>query len=158
MTTILIVEDNEKNMKLARDVLQAKGYRTLEAVNGEEGVRLALDDFGAGHSNFDRVWRIRPEIVKLDRSLVQRALKSQRVARMLAQTRKARIPVVLFAEGGGGRPGDIKPPGGNTSFTLFPQMSGQAPLIGITSGYCFAGNAAVLGCLIPNNCRRRQAV
>ena len=42
MKTILIVEDNEKNMKLARDVLQAKGYATLEAVNGEDGVRLAL--------------------------------------------------------------------------------------------------------------------
>ena len=42
MSTILIVEDNEKNMKLARDVLQAKGYRTLEAVSGEDGVELAL--------------------------------------------------------------------------------------------------------------------
>ena len=42
MRVILIVEDNEKNMKLARDVLQAKGYQTLEAVNGEDGVRLAL--------------------------------------------------------------------------------------------------------------------
>ena len=42
MTTILIVEDNEKNMKLARDVLQSKGYATLEAVTGEEGVRLAV--------------------------------------------------------------------------------------------------------------------
>ncbi|HET9338716.1 MAG TPA: response regulator [Casimicrobiaceae bacterium] len=38
---ILIVEDNEKNMKLVRDVLQAKGYKTLEAVTGEDGVRLA---------------------------------------------------------------------------------------------------------------------
>ena len=43
MSVILIVEDNEKNMKLARDVLQAKGYQTLEAVNGEDGVRLALE-------------------------------------------------------------------------------------------------------------------
>jgi two-component system, cell cycle response regulator DivK len=43
MNTVLIVEDNEKNMKLARDVLQAKGYRTLEAVSGEEGVKLALE-------------------------------------------------------------------------------------------------------------------
>jgi two-component system cell cycle response regulator DivK len=43
MTTILIVEDNEKNMKLARDVLQAKGYSTLEAVTGEDGVRLARE-------------------------------------------------------------------------------------------------------------------
>ena len=41
MSTVLIVEDNEKNMKLARDVLQAKGYKTLEAVSGEDGVRLA---------------------------------------------------------------------------------------------------------------------
>ena len=43
MNTILIVEDNEKNMKLARDVLQAKGYATIEAVTGEEGVRVAID-------------------------------------------------------------------------------------------------------------------
>ena len=43
MTTVLIVEDNDKNMKLARDVLQAKGYRTLEAASGEEGVRLARE-------------------------------------------------------------------------------------------------------------------
>ena len=43
MKTILIVEDNEKNMKLARDILQAKGYATLEAVNGEDGVRMAFE-------------------------------------------------------------------------------------------------------------------
>ena len=40
---ILIVEDNEKNMKLVRDVLQAKGYATIEAVTGEDGVRLAKE-------------------------------------------------------------------------------------------------------------------
>jgi two-component system, cell cycle response regulator DivK len=38
---ILIVEDNEKNMKLFRDVLQATGYRTLEATSGEQAVELA---------------------------------------------------------------------------------------------------------------------
>ena len=43
MSTVLIIEDNEKNMKLARDVLQAKGYRTLEAITGEEGVKLAKE-------------------------------------------------------------------------------------------------------------------
>ena len=42
MSTILIVEDNEKNMKLVRDVLRNKGYATLEAATGGEGVRLAL--------------------------------------------------------------------------------------------------------------------
>ena len=43
MSVILIVEDNEKNMKLVRDILQHKGYATLEAVTGGEGVRLALE-------------------------------------------------------------------------------------------------------------------
>ena len=43
MSVILIVEDNEKNMKLVRDVLQAKGYTTIEAVTGEEGVRIATE-------------------------------------------------------------------------------------------------------------------
>ena len=43
MSTVLIVEDNDKNMKLARDVLQAKGYQTLEALTGEEGVKLAKE-------------------------------------------------------------------------------------------------------------------
>ena len=43
MSLILIVEDNEKNMKLVRDVLQAKGYATVEAVTGEDGVRLAAE-------------------------------------------------------------------------------------------------------------------
>ena len=41
--TVLIVEDNEKNMKLARDVLQHQGHATLEARSGEEGLRLAID-------------------------------------------------------------------------------------------------------------------
>ena len=40
---ILIVEDNDKNRKLARDVLQAKGYQTVEAETGEDGVRLAKE-------------------------------------------------------------------------------------------------------------------
>ena len=40
---ILIVEDNEKNLKLVRDVLQFKGYQTVEAGTGEDGVRLAKE-------------------------------------------------------------------------------------------------------------------
>ena len=43
MSTILIVEYNEKNMKLARDVLQSRGYATLEAVTGEDGVRTTIE-------------------------------------------------------------------------------------------------------------------
>ena len=40
---ILVIEDNEKNMKLVRDVLQASGYRTLEATTGGQGVELAVE-------------------------------------------------------------------------------------------------------------------
>jgi two-component system cell cycle response regulator DivK len=43
MSLILIVEDNDKNLKLVRDVLQAKGYSTVEAMTGEEGVRVARE-------------------------------------------------------------------------------------------------------------------
>jgi CheY-like chemotaxis protein len=44
---ILIVEDNEKNMKLLRDVLGHRGYETLEAVTGEQGVELAREHLPA---------------------------------------------------------------------------------------------------------------
>ena len=43
VAVVLIVEDNDKNMKLVRDVLQFKGYQTLEAVSGAEGVRMAIE-------------------------------------------------------------------------------------------------------------------
>ncbi len=58
--------------------------------------------------------------------------------------------MVLFAEGGGGRPGDVDMPivaGLDCrAFELFARLSGLVPLVGIASGYCFAGNAALLGC------------
>lgn len=63
---------------------------------------------------------------------------------------KLKLPVVLFAEGGGGRPGDTDAPGvaglDCLAFSYFAQLSGLVPLVGIASGYCFAGNAALLGC------------
>ncbi|MSP01214.1 MAG: carbamoyl-phosphate synthase large subunit [Acetobacteraceae bacterium] len=61
-------------------------------------------------------------------------------------------PLVLFAEGGGGRPGDtdkvlLHASGLNiTTFHAFGRLSGHIPLVGIVHGRCFAGNAALLGC------------
>ena len=61
-----------------------------------------------------------------------------------------RLPLVFFTEGGGGRPGDVdvqSVAGLNTmAFHLFGRLSGSSPLVGINSGRCFAGNAALLGC------------
>src|SRR5699024_906446 len=60
------------------------------------------------------------------------------------------VPVVLFAEGGGGRPGDTDVPvisGLDTrAFELFARLSGRVPTVGIASGRGVAGNAARLGC------------
>ncbi|HET9721396.1 MAG TPA: carboxyl transferase domain-containing protein [Solirubrobacteraceae bacterium] len=70
--------------------------------------------------------------------------------RLFELAERRRLPVVLFAEGGGGRPGDVDMPivAGldSRAFELFARLSGLVPLVGIASGYCFAGNAALLGC------------
>ena len=77
--TILIVEDNDKNMKLARDVLQAQGYATLEAVTGEDGVRLALEH--------------RPDLVLMDIQLPGiNGIEALRQIR--AESATATIPIV----------------------------------------------------------------
>ena len=81
MSVILIVEDNEKNMKLARDVLQAKGYQTLEAVNGEDGVRLALEHI--------------PDMVLMDIQLPD-INGIEAFARIRANAATATVPVVAF--------------------------------------------------------------
>ncbi len=60
------------------------------------------------------------------------------------------LPVVLFSEGGGGRPGDtdhaIVAGLDCRAFQYFAELSGKVPLVGLNSGRCFAGNAALLGC------------
>src|SRR3982751_817309 len=69
---------------------------------------------------------------------------------MFELAERARLPVVFFTEGGGGRPGDTDGTGvaglDCMAFYLFGRLSGLVPLVGINSGYCFAGNAALLGC------------
>jgi acetyl/propionyl-CoA carboxylase alpha subunit/acetyl-CoA carboxylase carboxyltransferase component len=74
----------------------------------------------------------------------------QKKDRMMHLAEQWRLPVVFFTEGGGGRPGDtdqISAGGLNTTtFMQFARLSGLVPLVGVNSGYCFAGNAALLGC------------
>jgi two-component system cell cycle response regulator DivK len=81
MSLVLIVEDNEKNMKLARDILFAKGYQTVEAVTGEEGVQLARDKA--------------PDLVLMDIQLPGiNGIEAFR--RIRADPASARIPVVAL--------------------------------------------------------------
>jgi acetyl-CoA carboxylase carboxyltransferase component len=70
--------------------------------------------------------------------------------RLLEIAEAQALPLVLFAEGGGGRPGDVDSitiAGLHvTTFQRFARLSGQVPVVGIVNGRCFAGNAALLGC------------
>jgi acetyl-CoA carboxylase carboxyltransferase component len=70
--------------------------------------------------------------------------------RMFELAEQHRLPVVIFTEGGGGRPGDTDGSGvaglDVMTFHQFAKLSGLVPLVGVNSGYCFAGNAALLGC------------
>lgn len=74
----------------------------------------------------------------------------QKTDRLLRVAHEQRLPVVLFAEGGGGRPGDTdtgKVAGlQSATFASYARLSGRVPLVGIAAGRCFAGNAALLGC------------
>ncbi|WP_394764210.1 carboxyl transferase domain-containing protein [Phenylobacterium sp.] len=66
--------------------------------------------------------------------------------RMAELALRWRLPTVFFTEGGGGRPGDTEGGGFTRGFEYWGKLSGAVPLVGINSGRCFAGNAAILGC------------
>ncbi len=74
----------------------------------------------------------------------------QKTDRMLGIALQQKLPVVLFAEGGGGRPGDVDMPivaGLHVAtFASFARLNGEVPVLGVAAGRCFAGNAALLGC------------
>ena len=101
--------------------------------------------FGAGRS--------RCAVLAYDATVLagtQGARNHAKTDRLLALALRERLPVVLYAEGGGGRPGDTDMPvvaGLHVgSFAAFARLNGRVPTVGIAAGRCFAGNAALLGC------------
>lgn len=110
---------------------------------------------GIGRVNgdlFDRK-RSRCAVLSYDYSVLagtQGQMNHKKEDRLFELVARLRLPVVLFAEGGGGRPGDTDTAvvtGLDTeAFALFASLSGKVPLVGVVSGRCFAGNAALLGC------------
>ena len=75
----------------------------------------------------------------------------RKIDRILDQAGKSCLPVVMYTEGGGGRPGDtdVKTQIAGLdvpTFAAWASLSGQVPLIAVNNGYCFAGNAALFGC------------
>ena len=110
---------------------------------------------GIGRVNgdlFDRE-RSRCAVLSYDYSVLagtQGQMNHRKKDRLFELVERLRLPVVLFAEGGGGRPGDtdmaIVTGLDTEAFALFGALSGKVPLVGVVSGRCFAGNAALLGC------------
>lgn len=79
----------------------------------------------------------------------QGQLGMQKVERLTELASKSKLPVVLMADGGGGRPGDDAPGTSANPLRAFHQLgrlSRDVPIVGMVSGPCFAGNAALLGC------------
>jgi acetyl/propionyl-CoA carboxylase alpha subunit len=80
----------------------------------------------------------------------QGMMNHKKTDRMFQIAEQQKLPVVIFAEGGGGRPGDTDAmlvAGLDVmSFINFARLSGLVPRVGVVSGRCFAGNAAFLGC------------
>jgi acetyl-CoA carboxylase carboxyltransferase component len=97
--------------------------------------------------------RARTAVLAYDATVLagtQGATNHRKKDRILEVALRKRLPVVLFAEGGGGRPGDVDVQSVAAldvpAFGLLARLSGTVPLVGIASGRCFAGNAALLGC------------
>ena len=77
-------------------------------------------------------------------------LNHKKTDRLIRLAHEMSLPIVLFAEGGGGRPGDTDPVVASAldtpTFSAFARLSGVAPRIGVVAGRCFAGNAVLYGC------------
>jgi acetyl/propionyl-CoA carboxylase alpha subunit len=110
---------------------------------------------GIGRINGDLVGaqKARAVVLAYDYTVLagtQGLLNHKKTDRMLDIAERQQLPVVLFAEGGGGRPGDTDTTAASgpdvTTFASMGRLSGQVPSIGIVSGRCFAGNAALVGC------------
>jgi acetyl-CoA carboxylase carboxyltransferase component len=79
----------------------------------------------------------------------QGTINHQKKDRLFQLAERRGLPVIFYTEGGGGRPGDTDAFGVSgldcLAFALFGRLAGRVPMIGVNSGYCFAGNAALLG-------------
>ncbi|MBA3773076.1 MAG: biotin carboxylase [Ramlibacter sp.] len=115
------------------------------------------DGMVTGIGNINGAWfgpaRSRAVVMAYDATVLagtQGMRNHQKTDRLLGLALKNRLPVVLFAEGGGGRPGDTDMPivaGLHVpTFAGFARLNGEVPVVGIAGGRCFAGNAALLGC------------
>jgi acetyl-CoA carboxylase carboxyltransferase component len=110
---------------------------------------------GIGQVNGDRFGEERSRCIAMAYDYTvfagtQGYVNHQKTDRMLSLAERWRVPLVMFTEGGGGRPGDTDVTWASglavPTFASYARLSGLVPVVGIVAGYCFAGNAAFLGC------------
>jgi acetyl-CoA carboxylase carboxyltransferase component len=132
-----------------------RGRRSVDDLISKTPADGLIAGVGSVNSSFFGEDKARCMVMAYDYTVLagtQGYFNHKKMDRMLKLAYEQSLPLVFFAEGGGGRPGDIDAIGIMTAgldlstFGSFAKLSGRVPLVGVVSGPCFAGNAALLGC------------
>lgn len=128
-----------------------RDYADLQGATAADGIVTGTCTINADSVGRDRA---RAVVAINDYSVLagtQGYFHHRKLDRLCEIASRHRLPVVMFTEGGGGRPGDTdvgtQIAGLNlSSFAAWARLSGRVPRIAVCNGYCFAGNAALFGC------------
>jgi acetyl/propionyl-CoA carboxylase alpha subunit/acetyl-CoA carboxylase carboxyltransferase component len=127
--------------------------RTVEDLMVNTPADGLITGLGAVNGDLFDETRSRCAILAYDYTVLagtQGGLNHKKTDRILEVVEREHLPVIWFAEGGGGRPGDTDGIGATgldvPTFQAFAALSGLAPRIGVVAGRCFAGNAVFFGC------------
>ncbi len=128
-----------------------RDYQDLQSSTAADGIITGTGTINAGLVGADRA---RSAVIVNDYSVLagtQGFFHHKKLDRICELAEELRLPLVMYTEGGGGRPGDTdvltQIAGLNIrSFSTWAGLSGKVPRIAVNNGYCFAGNAALFGC------------
>lgn len=138
--------------------------RTIEELRRDTAADGVITGLATINADAFGVEAARAAVVVNDYSVLagtQGYFHHRKIDRLLDVARARRLPVVMYAEGGGGRPGDVDVKVVNAGLTVptfatWAGLSGVVPRVAIANGYCFAGNAALLGCADVTVATRRS--
>jgi len=128
-----------------------RDYEDLQVSTAADGVITGVATINQDQFGKDRS---RAAVVVYDYSVLagtQGFFHHKKLDRILELAEQWKLPVVMYTEGGGGRPGDTDVTTAIagldiTSFSVWAKLSGLVPRIAVNNGYCFAGNAVLFGC------------